>query len=61
MNFVTLQQLSLIGVSKKKKSFFVVNSGFLDDQFGGIKRSLKSWTMQESFDRLLMNQNSPVE
>jgi hypothetical protein len=39
----------------------VVNSGFLDGQFGGIKRSLKSWAMLESFDWLLMNQNSPVE
>ncbi len=68
MNFVTFIQILWLNFaatkpdrSFKKKSFFVVNSGFLDDQFGGIKRSLKYWTMQESFDRLLMNQNSPVE
>ncbi len=49
----TLKQPSQIGISKK--SFFVVNSGFLDGQFGGIKRSLKSWEMQNNYKEHIVN------
>jgi hypothetical protein len=51
-----LKQPSQIEILEKLN--FVVTSGFLDDQFGGVKRSLKFLDEARSFDWLLVNQNS---